>query len=132
MKNFIQPIRVRFVETDAMGIVHHSNYFAYLEAARIAYLESVGLPYPRLIEMGYHLPLVAAEVRFRLPAKFDDHLEVETTLPPVKGATFTIAYKIKRGSDLLLEASTTHAFMNPAGQAVRPPKEFLEIVGKNA
>jgi len=132
MKPFLLPIRVRFAETDAMGIVHHSNYFAYLEAARIALLDELGLPYTKLIELGFHLPLVSAQINFRTPAKFDDRLEIETLMQPMSGATFTIGYKIRRGSDLLAEASTTHAFINSSGQAVRPPKEFLAIVGKSA
>ncbi len=130
MKPFVHIIRVRFVETDAMAIVHHSNYFAYFEAARIAYLESKGLPYPRLIEMGYHLPLVSTQVNFRSPARFNDQLDIETTLEPMTGATLTIRYIARRGADTIAEASTTHAFINTSGQAVRPPKEFLAAVGK--
>lgn len=113
-----------------MGIVHHSNYFAYFEAARIALLESLGLPYTHLISLGYHLPLVSTQVNFRMPAKFDDRLDIETNVEPMSGATLNIHYLARRGADVIAEASTTHAFINAQGQAVRPPKEFLAAIGK--
>jgi len=126
--SYTLPVRVRFSETDAMGIVYHARYFEYLEAARIAMLGAMGVPYPALVAAGFHLPVVEAQIRYRAPAKFDDVLEVQVVMEQMEGVTFTLHYKITRGPTLLAEAQTTHAFINLQGQPVRPPKMFLEKV----
>ena len=128
MKSFTFPVRVRFAETDAMGIVHHAHYFEYFEAARIGMLEAMGLPYVKIIEMGYHLPLIEASATYRQPAKFDDRLEIAPTLQPLEGPKLTITYQVRRGADVIAEGATTHVFIDTAGKAVRPPKEFLAIL----
>ena len=119
------PLRVRFAETDAMGIVHHARYFEYFEATRVALLDAIELPYAKIIEQGLHLPLVEAHARYRLPAKFDDHLEIEATLEPIEGVKIAISYKVRRQHELLAEGRTVHVFINQEGKAVRPPKDFI-------
>jgi acyl-CoA thioester hydrolase len=100
--------RVRFVETDLMGIVHHGNYVIYLELARVEWLRRRGLTYADWASRGLHLPVVDLTLRYRAPARFDDELDVETTLVEVRAATVRFDYRIVRVSDqkLCTEAST--------------------------
>ena len=69
-------IRVRFAETDAMGVVYHANYLPWCESARIALIASIGLSYRKMSDSGYHLPVVEAHLNYKHPAKFDDLVTV--------------------------------------------------------
>jgi acyl-CoA thioester hydrolase len=91
--------RVRFVETDLMGIVHHGNYVLYMEVARIEWLRRRGLTYADWAERGLHLPVVDLSMRYRAPARFDDELDVETTLVEIRAATVRFDYQIVRVAD---------------------------------
>lgn len=124
------PIRVRFAETDAMGVVYHARYFEYMEAARVALMDELGLPYSQLVKMGYHLPLIEVNACYRAPARFDDKLQVKATLHPLEGLRVVIDYKITRNKDLLVEGKTIHVFINAAGNPCRPPKEFVKFMEK--
>jgi len=126
MKSHTIKLNVRFAETDAMGIVYHGRYFEYFEAARVRLMDEMGLPYTKLVELGYHLPVVEAQVRYRAAAKFDDQLEIAATIESISGPRFTLDYKVNRGSELLTEGRTVHAFVNKEGFPVRPPPLFLE------
>jgi acyl-CoA thioester hydrolase len=91
--------RVRFVETDLMGIVHHGNYVLYMELARVEWLRRRGLTYAEWAERGLHLPVVDLSMRYRAPARFDDELDVETTLVEIRAATVRFDYQIVRVAD---------------------------------
>ena len=69
-------IRVRYVETDAMGFVHHANYLSWFELARIEMLDAINLSYKELETAGYYLPVLGAAITYRKPAYFDDRLKV--------------------------------------------------------
>lgn len=96
------PLRVRFGETDLMGIVHHASYVLYFEAARVSWLRRRGVTYQTWASAGIHLPVVDIEIQYKRPAKFEDELIVETTLAKVTAATLTFAYRILRGSEPML------------------------------
>src|SRR5579872_6772501 len=87
-------LRVRFCETDLMGIVHHANYLAYFEAGRVEWLRRRGVAYTEWAARGWHMPVVDASVRYRAPARFDDLLDVETTLTELRAATARFEYRI--------------------------------------
>ena len=74
------PMRVRFFETDLMGIVHHASYLTYVEAGRVEYLRARGADYRDLARSGFHMPVVEASLAYKRPAYFDDELVVETRL----------------------------------------------------
>ena len=73
-------LRVRYGETDQMGIVHHSEYINYLEIARIEYLRTRGLSYQDIENQGYGLPVVSVNINYKKPAKYDDELTLFTNL----------------------------------------------------
>src|SRR5438132_11070993 len=105
-------LRVRFCETDLMGIVHHSNYLAYFEAGRVEWLRRRGVAYTDWAARGMHLPVVDAQVRYRAPARFDDLIDVETALGELRAATLRFDYRILRAGLLLCEGATRLACVN--------------------
>ena len=80
-------LRVRFVETDLMGIVHHAAYLAYVEAARVEYLRRRGADYRALVNSGLHMPVVEARLAYKRAARFDDELDVEVRLGALSRVT---------------------------------------------
>jgi len=115
--------RVGFYETDAMGIVHHSNYLRFFENARVVWLETHDKSYPEWIKMGLHFAVTHAQLDYRQSARFDDILEVTTWLEWVRGASLAMAYTIVCDSILLVTGRTEHASINDDGKVRRIPKE---------
>jgi acyl-CoA thioester hydrolase len=89
---YTHRLRVRFAETDAMGIVHHSRYLPYLEEARVEYLRSIGHPYHEIHEAGTDLAVLEAFVQYRLPLRFDDLVDVHLRMAQTTRTTFQMAY----------------------------------------
>lgn len=114
--------RVGFFETDAMGIVHHSNYLRYFENARVVWLETHDESYRAWMAKGLHFAVTHAELDYRQSARFDDVLAVTTWLEWVRGASLAMAYTIARGEDLLVTGRTEHASVNDEGRVRRIPK----------
>lgn len=92
--DFHHRIRVRFAETDAMGVVHHSNYVTYFEEARVAFLAHVGHPFTEWRDDGLESPVLESFVQYRQPLRFDDVATVHLTLATVTRATFQMAYLV--------------------------------------
>jgi acyl-CoA thioester hydrolase len=107
-------IRVRYAETDQMGIVYHANYFPWFEEARTGFFEAIGLSYRELEEQGFYFPLIECNCRFRQPARYADRLTVRARIREVKGARVTLAYEVlkKPGGELLAEGWTSHVFVD--------------------
>jgi acyl-CoA thioester hydrolase len=116
--------RVRFFETDLMGIVHHAAYLTYFEAGRVDYLHKRGVRYDSWVTAGIHLPVVEANARYRRAAKFDDRLEVVTSLGAISRVTVRFDYRVQRGEELLCEGFTLLACV---GHDLAP-KRFPEWV----
>jgi acyl-CoA thioester hydrolase len=95
-------VRVRFNETDLMGIVHHGNYLSYMEVGRVEWLRRRGATYAAWTQQGLHLPVVEVSVRYRAPARFDDELDVETVLAEVRAATVRFDFRLVRAGDRVL------------------------------
>ncbi len=124
------PIRVRFGETDLMGIVHHASYLGYFEAARVEWLRRRGVTYAEWAARGVHLPVVDADLRYRMPAHFDEILEVETRLKELRGVSMRFSYRIVREGTLLTEGSTRLACVDAKHQLMRLEKWMSEILRK--
>ena len=124
---FTHSARVRFAETDGMAVVWHGRYLEYLESARIAYLDSLGMPYKSLVKNGYHLPVVELNAQYKAPAHFDDTLLIELTGCQLEGPRLIIGYTIRREKTEILKAMTTHVFLKE-GRASRPPTEFVKLL----
>ncbi|HRI64911.1 MAG TPA: thioesterase family protein [Polyangium sp.] len=120
------PLRVRFCETDLMGIVHHANYLIYFEAGRVDWLHRRGVRYENWVAMDVHLPVVDAALKFRKPAKFDESLVVETICAKVTVVTVLFTYRILREEDLLCEGETLLACIGINMRPKRFPKDVMD------
>ncbi|HJT32446.1 MAG TPA: thioesterase family protein [Pirellulales bacterium] len=114
-------IRVRYQETDAMGVLHHANYLTYFEMGRTELLRAAGYDYRRVEESGIYMVIVKIACRYRRPARYDDVLRLHTTLVGVSPAKIEHEYRLFRGDDLLAEAQTTLACIDRQGQLQRVP-----------
>jgi acyl-CoA thioester hydrolase len=128
-------LRVRFCETDLMGIVHHSNYLAYFEAGRVEWLRRRGVTYADWAVQGIHLPVVEASLRYRAPARFDDVIAIETRLVELRAASLRFEYRMERVTDaaspgeLLAEGFTRLACVNEHHAVQRFSREVLATLG---
>ena len=119
-------ITVRYAETDAMGIVYHGNYLPWFEVGRTTLLKECGLPYRELEAQGYHLPVIELGMKFAKPALYDDTVTIITRLKERPLLRIHLDYEVRRGDELLVTGFTIHAFINKAGEPVRPPAFFTE------
>jgi acyl-CoA thioester hydrolase len=104
-------VRVRYAETDQMGVVYHANYLVWFEVGRVDLIRSLGLDYKSMEQQeGVGIAVVEAVVRYKAPARYDDELIVRTTLAHTRGSIVAFDYKLHRAEDdlLLAEGSTTH------------------------
>ena len=131
MISAITEVRVRYQETDQMGVVYHGNYFTWFESARIELLDQLECSYQELEKSGYLLPVLTCEARFIKPAKFDDRLQVTALIKTSPLARIEIFYEVRRNQELLANGSTSHAFVNEVGKLIKPPKDFLDKAKKN-
>lgn len=115
--------RVAFFETDAMGIVHHSNYVRHLELARTHWLDEHDQPYRIYAEQGLHYATTHMEIDYRRSTGFDDLIEIVAWLDWVRGASMRIDYELSCDGACVATASTVHAMVNREGQVRRIPKE---------
>ncbi len=122
---FHHRLRVRFAETDAMGIVHHSRYLPYLEEARVAYLRHLGHPYSAQRAEGIETAVLEVYVQYRRPLEFDDEVDVHLVLAAASRATFQMAYLLTvdgpGGSEVRATAVTVHGCVDLQGRATRMP-----------
>ena len=123
-------LRVRFAETDAMGIVHHSRYLPYLEEARVEYLRHLGHPYDRLRAEGVDYTVLEAFVQYRRPLRFDDQVVVHLHLGVATRATFQMGYLLTVGDEVRATAVTVHGCVNALGRPVRMPMWLLDLAGR--
>ncbi|HEX4984072.1 MAG TPA: thioesterase family protein [Ilumatobacteraceae bacterium] len=124
---FSQRIRVRFAETDAMGIVHHSRYLPYFEEARVAYLRHVGHPYDEVRAQGVEMAVLEAFVQYRKPLEFDDVFDVHVTIASLGRVTFQMAYLLTVGAVVHATGVTVHGCITPDGRATRMPPWLAEL-----
>ncbi len=128
-------LRVRYAETDQMGIAHHGSYFIWMEAARTELLREHGISYRELEERGYFLPVWEAQCRYRKGVRYDDTLIVESWLSALGGASITIAYMMYiegEGKRIIAEGQTRHAFTDKGGRVVRVPGFFRDLFEEEA
>jgi acyl-CoA thioester hydrolase len=117
-----QRLRVRYGETDTMGVVYHANYLVYMEEGRAGLMRELGVPYSELERTGTYLAVRKAELRFRAPARYDEELRVRTRIERLRSASVAFAYTIERAADgqLLAEGSTELACLRGQDGERRP------------
>jgi acyl-CoA thioester hydrolase len=128
-------VRVRYAETDQMGVVYHANYLVWFEVGRVELMRQRGLDYKRLeIEEGCWIAVAEASARYKAPARYDDELIVETRVLSVRGPIIRFGYKIVRADDrhLLCEGETVHVVIGPDMKRRRIPKKYAELLSAAA
>lgn len=124
-------IRVRFAETDQMGVVHHSVYPVWFEAGRVEWMRVRGLSYREMEDTGLSLAVSRLEVAYRSAALFDDEIDVRSTLTTARSRRLVFAYRLVRLADELLVATgvTEHVPTDRSGRAVRLPERWWASLG---
>lgn len=125
---FVHQLRTRFAETDAMSVVHHAAYLAYLEEARVEYLRSLGHPYGDVRAEGLDFPILEVAVRYQRPLRFDDVVDVHIAVASVQGATFEMAYLLGVNGVACATAVTVHGVVGRHGRATRTPGWLRQLV----
>ena len=120
--------KVRFVETDMMGVVHHSNYFRWFEMGRVEYLRQADVLLTELMAEGIVFPITHVDCQYRASAKFDDIILIETFLEELTPVKMIFTYKVFRleGKILLASGSTQSVFTDNQGKIIRLPKKYYE------
>ncbi|MDW3214392.1 MAG: thioesterase family protein [Ilumatobacteraceae bacterium] len=125
---FTHQLRVRFAETDAMGIVHHSRYLPMMEEARVAFLRHIGHPYQEIRDEGIEMNVLEAWVKYRRPLLFDDVVDVHVQLTSAERASFQMGYLLTVDGEVRATGITAHGAVTPEGRPVRLP-EWLRAMG---
>jgi acyl-CoA thioester hydrolase len=124
-------IRVRYAETDQMGVAHHASYLVWFEAGRTEFIRSRGRSYAQIEADGWLLVVVEARCRYLRPARYDDVLIVRTRLGPAGPATLAFEYEVVRRTDgeVLAKGTTVHAAVDRTGRPRRIPEEIRDLLG---
>jgi len=128
----VSEVRVRYAETDQMGVAYHTNYLVWCEIGRTEYMRERGLPYAELERNGVFLAVAEAQVRFMASARYDDRVLVRTRLDRIQTRAVTFAYALSRitadGSVPIASATTRLVAMDRNGVARKLPDDFLATV----
>ncbi len=122
-------LRVRYADTDRMGIVYYGNYPAFFEMGRSEYIRQKGYTYRELEEMGYLLVVVSLEAKYYNSATYDDILIVRTRVTELKSRSIAFHYEITRDGNLVVEGKTKHICINADNKKpVTIPQNIIEIL----
>lgn len=126
----VLPVRIYFEDTDFSGVVYHASYVRFLERGRTEYVRLLGVHHSALDAGETGEPLAFAvhrlEVEFRRPARIDDVVEVVTRPKEIRGARIILSQKVRRGAELLVDATVTVVLVNRAGRPCRIPDALAE------
>lgn len=130
MKIYEIKTRVRYQETDQMGIVYYGNFFTYFEMGRTEYLRNLGLPYSELEKEQIYFPVTETHCRFRSPAHYDDVLIVQTWISELKHATVKFNHKVICAGDnkLIAEGFSKLACLNASRKPIPMPEKLLRLL----
>lgn len=122
--------RVRYAETDAMGITHHATYLLWMEMGRTNLLRQVGFPYKKLEEDGIMLPVSKVGVKYFKPTYYDDPIAIHSTCTLLKGVRMRIDYKMYRNEELVATGYSEHGIIDSHTRKLKKAPDYLldEIV----
>ncbi|MFA5143120.1 MAG: thioesterase family protein [Candidatus Omnitrophota bacterium] len=127
MKKYETTIRVRYQETDNMGVVYYGNYLTWFEVARTEYLRALGLVYRELEEKGMYLMVAGVSCRYKSPARYDDLVRIETWVSGMKNSSMKFDYNLYVGGKLIATGDSVHVFTNKAARPIRIPEEVRAL-----
>ena len=125
----VSTLRVRYAETDKMGVVYYANYFVWFEVARADLLRTLGWSYRDMEQAGVTLPVIEAQCAYRRPVRYDDELEVRTEGRMVSPIRMEFTYTVVRCEDgaVSAEGRTVHAALGPSGRPCRLPQRIRQV-----
>jgi acyl-CoA thioester hydrolase len=126
-------IRVRYAETDQMGVVYYANFFIWSEVGRVELLRQLGFHYKQMeIDDDCHIPVVEANCRYKSPARYDDELLLETRVLAMRRSLIKFGYRLLRpeneASTLLAEGETTHVTVDRSMRTMRLPQKYVAVL----
>jgi acyl-CoA thioester hydrolase len=129
MPSSVTRLRVRYAETDKMGVVYYANYFAWCGVGRTDLMRALGWSYREMEHAGVSLPVIEARCEYKRPAKYDDEIEVRTEGRMLSPVRMQFDYEVVRLEDGVMAAAgvTVHAALDPAGRPCRLPKRVAEV-----
>jgi acyl-CoA thioester hydrolase len=125
----VSQVRVRYAETDQMGVAYYANYLVWFEVARTDWLRAAGLSYRELEADGLFLPVIEAQCTYRAPARYDDTLAVRATARLVSPARLAFDYAITGPDGAVATGATVHALLDGRGRPVRVPPRIKDLIG---
>lgn len=125
----LSTVRVRYAETDKMGVVYYANYFVWFEVARADLLRGLGWSYREMEQAGVTLPVIEAECRYHRGARYDDELDIRAEGRMLSPVRMEFLYEVRRRGDTSVAASgrTVHAAVTPDGRPCRLPERIREV-----
>lgn len=122
-------VRVRYAETDKMGVVYYANYFVWFEVGRTELLRTLGWSYSQMENDGITLPVIEAHCEYRQPARYDDELEIRTRARVVSPVRIEFQYDAVRVADQVVAATgaTVHVFIDERGRPCRMPERVRSM-----
>ncbi len=129
MPGSVTRLRVRYAETDKMGVVYYANFLVWFEVARADLLRSLGWTYREMEAAGVSLPVVEAHCAYLRPARYDDEIEVRTEGRMVSAIRMKFSYTVVRQADQVVSATgyTVHAAVDPSGRPCRLPERIKQV-----
>ncbi len=118
-------VRVRYAETDQMGVVHHTVYYVWFEHLRTEYFRELGIPYGELEAQGIFFPVLESGCSYKEGARYDGEVTITGWLREPKGARVRLDYRVEQGGRVLVEGFTVHARTDAGGRPGRIPPEIL-------
>jgi acyl-CoA thioester hydrolase len=120
-------VTVRFAETDAMGIVHHSAYVVWFEAGRVAWMAAAGMPYTEIAATGHHFAVTGIHVEYRAAARFGDVARIVTRMARLRSRQVAFAYAVYHaaGGELLATGRSEHICVDLDGRTTKIPEQIV-------
>ncbi len=130
MKYFDHEYRVRYADTDKMGITYYANYLVWFEAARTEYFRALGLPYTECEKEGHFLPVIESRVKYLAPSTYDDFVVVRTSVAKMGHSSLHFEYQVflKSSQKLLTTGMTAHVFVDQKMKPERIPEKVKNLV----
>ena len=120
-------VRVRYKETDQMGIAHHANYIVWFEIGRTDLCREAGFPYPEIEERGYFLVVTEIGCRYQIPFRYDDEVRIRTSVSRLASRAITFAYELSCGDELRASGFSAHMWVDR--ETRKPVRAHEEVMG---
>jgi acyl-CoA thioester hydrolase len=123
-------VRVRYADTDQMGVVYHTRYLEWFESARTELLRAAGLPYKSIEDQGFFLPVIEAYCRYQFPVRYDEVVNLTAELEEISRLKIRLRYRVFAEGDPVQRADgwTLHCFTGKNGKPVRAPKDLIDTI----